>query len=165
MRLCDSYTKKSYVQKRDTKPYANVVSVYKCPSRRKRPISKITFAPDNAGRMAVAYCPYEFDPLLREQSCEAFFWEVENPTRPEGMVRAPAQIVDLRYHQKDFHSVCGGLFTGQVASWDTRVGPNPQAISTCEMSHDDVCTSAMWINSKTGYEFFSCGLDGMVKWN
>lgn len=31
------------------------------------------------------------------------------------------------------------------------------------MSHDDVCTSAMWINSKSGYEFFSCGLDGMVR--
>lgn len=117
LRLCDSYTKKAYVPNRDTKPYANVVSVYKCPSRRKRPISKITFAPDNAGKMAVAYCPYEFDPLLREHSCEAFFWEVENPTRPEGMVRASAQIVDLRYHQKDIHSICGALFTGQVGVW------------------------------------------------
>lgn len=65
--------------------------------------------------MAVAYFPYEFDPMLREQSCEAFFWDVEIPTKPEGMVRASSQIVDLRYHQKDEHSTCGALFSGQVS--------------------------------------------------
>lgn len=115
LRLCDSYVKKSSMKKRDTKPFANVVSVYKCPSRKPRPISKITFSPENTGRMAVAYCPYEFDPSLREHSCEAFFWEVENPVRPEGMVRASAQIVDLRYHPKDVQNICGALFTGQVS--------------------------------------------------
>ncbi|ODN04326.1 Dynein intermediate chain 3, ciliary [Orchesella cincta] len=158
------YRKCNSVRRRDTKPRANVVAVYRCPSAKKRPVSRITFAPESAGRMAVAYCPYEYDPMLREHSNEAFFWEVENPTRPEGLVRAPAQIVDVRYHPKDVHSICGALFTGQVATWDNRVGPNPQYMTPYEASHEDVCTSALWINSKTGTEFFSCGLDGKIIW-
>ncbi|CAL8077612.1 unnamed protein product [Orchesella dallaii] len=158
------YTKCNKNSGRDTKPRANVVSVYRCPYRKTRPVSKITFAPEGCGRMAVSYCPYEYDPGFRDHNCEAYFWEVECPTRPEGLVRAPAQIVDIRYHPKDVHNICGALFTGQVAKWDNRVGPNPQSISKYDVSHEDVCTSAMWINSKTGYEFFSCGSDGRVIW-
>ncbi|OXA56887.1 Dynein intermediate chain 3, ciliary [Folsomia candida] len=149
---------------RELVPTATVVNVYKNPANRPRRVSRITFAPENIGRMAVAQCPYEFDPSLRQHAGEAFFWEIENPTRPEGMIRAGSPITDVRYHPKDLHTIVGSLFTGQVATWDARVSPNPQLVSTYETSHTDVCTTALWINSKTGCEFFSSGLDGQVIW-
>lgn len=163
--LCDPINKNPFQLKRDTKPAARVIGVYRCPTSLKRPVSRISFAPGNAGRMAVAYCPYEFDPMFREHNCEAFFWEVENPTRPEGLVRAAAQIADVRYHPSDVHSICGALFTGQVCTWDNRVSPNPQAISDFEVSHEDVCTNAIWCNAEVDtHEFFSAGLDGGIIW-
>lgn len=147
---------------KDLVPTATVVNVYKNPASKPRRVSRISFAPENSGRMAVAQCPYEFDPKLREHSGEAFFWEIENSTRPEGMIRAGGLITDVRYHPKDLHTIIGSLFTGQVAVWDARASPNPQAVSTYEISHDDVCSTALWINSKTGCEFMSGGLDGQV---
>jgi hypothetical protein len=102
---------------RDLVPSATVINVYKNPAAKPRRVSKITFAPDNIGRMAVAQCPFEFDPLLREHTGEAYFWEIENPTIPEGMIRAGSLITDVRYHPKDLHCIIGSLFTGQVSKW------------------------------------------------
>jgi hypothetical protein len=96
-------------------PHARIA--YKYPRQTKRPcrVSRIIFAPDNVGRMAVAHAPFEFDPSLRYQSGEAYFWEVEIPSRPEAMIKADSIITDIRYHPKDLHSICGSLFTGQVS--------------------------------------------------
>jgi len=95
-------------------PHARIA--YKFP--RKTPlacrVSRIIFAPDNVGRMAVAHCPFEFDPYLRFQTGHAYFWDVEIPSRPEAMIKADSIITDIRYHNKDLHSICGSLFTGQV---------------------------------------------------
>jgi len=43
------------------------------------------------------------------------------------------------------------------------VGAEPQVISPFDISHQDVCTTAVWINSKSGTEFMSAGLDGQVR--
>jgi len=102
------------LHKKKVKPTAKVVEVFNCPTRNPATVRHIQWAPGNAGRIAVAYCPYEFDPYLRSCPGQAYFWEVENPTRPEATVKATSQIVDVRYHPKDVHSIVGALYNGQV---------------------------------------------------
>lgn len=65
---------------------------------------------------------------------------------------------------KDPHSLVGGMINGQVSVWDTRRGNSPIELSIIEESHKDPVRSVLWINSKSGSEFFSGSSDGMCKW-
>ena len=98
-----------------TPPYAHVVEVYRDPCASKRPVSKISWAPDNVGRVGICHCPLEFDSRLRQQPTEAFLWDLENSSRPEGLVRAGSHVVDMRYNPKDMHLIIGGCFDGSVS--------------------------------------------------
>jgi hypothetical protein len=99
---------------KDLVPSATVVNVYKNPISEPRRASRISFAPDNAGKMLVAQAPFEYDPALRESTGEAYFWDVENPSTPEGVCQAGSHIMDARYNPKDLYVICGALFSGQV---------------------------------------------------
>ncbi|CAG7821652.1 unnamed protein product [Allacma fusca] len=145
-------------------PYAHVIEVYRDFCATRRPVSRITWAPENAGRVGICHCPLEFDGKLRQQPTEAFLWDLENASRPESVCRAGTHIVDIRYNPKDINSIIGGCFDGSVCVWDSRLGPNAVETSPFDFSHGDICTGVMWINSKTGTEFFSTGLDGQVIW-
>lgn len=70
----------------------------------------------------------------------------------------------LEYNQKDPSSLVSGMFSGQVAGWDTRHGKKPIALTDREVSHRDPVNSVLWINSKSGTEFFSGSSDGQVIW-
>jgi len=151
---------------KDLVPSATVVNVYRRPDGddgRTRRASQITFASEG-GRMLVAHAPFEFDPLLRSQTGEAWLWDVEVAATPLSPLFAWTHIMNVHFNPKDPVIIAGALFTGHVATWDVRVGPNPTAVSAFEVSHKDVATAAQWVNSKTGTEFFSCGLDGQVIW-
>lgn len=54
------------------------------------------------------------------------------------------------------------MFSGQVAFWDVRKGSAPVDISILETSHRDPVYNVLWINSKSGTEFFSSSTDGQV---
>jgi hypothetical protein len=54
------------------------------------------------------------------------------------------------------------MFSGQVAFWDVRKGSTPVDISILETSHRDPVYNVLWINSKSGTEFFSSSTDGQV---
>lgn len=71
-------------------------------------------------------------------------------------------ILTLEYSSKDNNVLVGGLMTGQVAFWDIRRGSEPNEISLVNQSHRDPCDNVLWINSKTGTEFFSSSKDGQV---
>lgn len=68
----------------------------------------------------------------------------------------------LEYNPKDSNVLVSGLATGQVASWDIRRCTEPVDTSSIENSHRDPCDKVLWINSKTGTEFFSASKDGQV---
>lgn len=72
-------------------------------------------------------------------------------------------ILTLEYNSKDSNMLVGGLMTGQVACWDIRKGPEPIETSSVEFSHRDLCNKVLWINSKSGTEFFSASKDGQVQ--
>lgn len=71
-------------------------------------------------------------------------------------------LLTLEYHPKDINILVGGLMTGGVACWDIRRGSKTVDISSVEFSHRDPCDNVLWINSKTGTEFFSSSKDGQV---
>lgn len=71
-------------------------------------------------------------------------------------------IVCLEYNPKDLNCLVSGMFSGQVAFWDVRKGPAPVDISILETSHRDPVYNVLWINSKSGTEFFSSSTDGQV---
>jgi hypothetical protein len=54
------------------------------------------------------------------------------------------------------------MFSGQVAFWDVRKGSTPVVMSILETSHRDPVYNVLWINSKSGTEFFSSSTDGQV---
>lgn len=57
-----------------------------------------------------------------------------------------------------------GQFNGLVAIWDIRRGTEPVDFSIMENSHRDPVNKVLWINSKSGTEFFSASTDGQCKW-
>lgn len=71
-------------------------------------------------------------------------------------------MVTLEYNPKDSNILISGLMTGQIAVWDVRRASEPVEISLIENSHRDPCNKVLWINSKTGTEFFSASKDGQV---
>lgn len=80
------------------------------------------------------------------------------------MLQPPTGAVCLEYNQKDPNCLVSGQFNGQVAMWDTRRSNEPCEYSVIENSHRDPVHNVLWINSKTGTEFFSGSTDGQLKW-
>lgn len=74
-------------------------------------------------------------------------------------------IVSLEYNPKDSHGLISGLYSGQLAFWDVRKGSEPTEVSLPENSHRDPVLNVIWINSKSGTEFFSSSPDGQVSSN
>lgn len=89
-------------------------------------------------------------------------YSVENPNNPYITLKPFCPILTLEYNPKDSNILVGGLMTGQVAYWDIRRGPEMVDTSSVEFSHRDPCDKTLWINSKTGTEFFSASKDGQV---
>lgn len=52
----------------------------------------------------------------------------------------------------------------QVGWWDTRRGGEPVSMCPPHVAHRDLVRNVLFINSKTGAEFFSSSPDGVVKW-
>lgn len=93
-----------------------------------------------------------------------YIQKLENPNTPLMTLNPPSALVCLEYNQKDPTSLISGLYSGQVAAWDTRAEKNPIAISEREVCHREPVNSVSWINSKSGTEFFSGSSDGQVIW-
>lgn len=74
------------------------------------------------------------------------------------------QILSLEFNPKDPNTLCSGLINGQVAAFDIRTEKIPVAVSEREVSHRSRCNSTLWVNSKSGTEFFSGSSDGQVIW-
>lgn len=116
--------------------------------------------------MAISHCNVNFqeDPNTVDAFKQSYIWEIENPNAPLFTLEPPSSCLCLEYSQKDPTSLVAGLFSGQVAAWDTRSGTAPVAASDREVGHRNPVKSVMWINSKSGSEFFSGSSDGQVIW-
>jgi len=86
----------------------------------------------------------------------------ENPNKPLTTFQYTMPLSCLEYSPKDLHSLASGLFSGQVAIWDVRKGGEPVEVSVLESSHRDPVHDCLWLNSKSGTEFFTSSMDGQV---
>ena len=50
----------------------------------------------------------------------------------------------------------------QVCWWDVRKGGNPEGVIGLDHSHLDPVYKTIWMNAKTGTEFFTGSTDGTV---
>lgn len=88
----------------------------------------------------------------------------ENPNTPLLNLKPPSPIICLEYNPKDPTTLVSGFQSGQVGAWDTRSDKSLVAISEREVCHQEAVNSILWINSKTGTEFFSGSFDGRIIW-
>ncbi|XP_043284269.1 dynein intermediate chain 3, ciliary isoform X2 [Venturia canescens] len=143
--------------------YSRTVNVYRDLAPLKRPITHLSWSPDQGTRLAVSYCNTDFKKAKNYSPC-SYIWDVENPNNPFLTLKPQCPIFTIEYSPKDSNTLVSGLMSGQVAFWDIRRGSEPVETSLIEDSHRDPCDKVLWINSKTGTEFFSASKDGQVKW-
>ncbi|KAK2584928.1 hypothetical protein KPH14_002523 [Odynerus spinipes] len=143
--------------------FSRTVNVYRDPLSMKRQITHLSWSPDQGTRFAASYCNTDFKSAINF-SPTSYIWDIENPGNPFMTLKPFCPILTLEYNPKDNNILVGGLTTGQVASWDIRRGSEPVELSLVNQSHRDPCNNVLWINSKTGTEFFSSSKDGQIKW-
>ncbi|KAI5734179.1 hypothetical protein M8J77_003490 [Diaphorina citri] len=142
---------------------SRTLNVFRDQQKVKRPIRNLSWSPDGGTRIAGSYCNLDFQtPTV--YGCESYVWDVDNPNKPFLVLQGPACVASVEYNPKDVHSLIGGLLNGQVAFWDVRKGSQPVEISDVLESHRAPVNNALWINSKTGTEFFTSSIDGSVRW-
>lgn len=76
---------------------------------------------------------------------------VENPNKPEHILRPSSPMLCLEYNPKDPHMLVGGCYNGQLAVFDTRKGAQPVEVTPVEISHNDPVHKLIFPSSKTGY--------------
>uniref|UniRef100_A0A336MZX5 CSON007193 protein n=1 Tax=Culicoides sonorensis TaxID=179676 RepID=A0A336MZX5_CULSO len=141
---------------------SRTVNVYRDPSPNKRPVTHMSWSPDNGTKIAIAHC----DTGLSGDKTNAtsYVWEVENPNKPLYTLTAASPSLCLEYHQKETSFLISGQFNGQVSAWDVRASKEPVMMSEREVSHRAQVNTVLWVNSKSGTEFFSGSSDGQVIW-
>ncbi|XP_066909187.1 dynein intermediate chain 3, ciliary-like [Halyomorpha halys] len=139
------------------------VNVFRDPLPIKRPVSNISWSPDQGSRLAVSYSNLDFQKENSDAHINSYIWHVENPNRPELVIDAGVPIVCLEYNPRDVNTLIGGLYNGQVAYWDVRRGGHPLKFSDHYESFRDPVTCVLWVNSKSGSEFFSASTDGQYE--
>jgi dynein intermediate chain 2, axonemal len=141
------------------------VNVLRDPAEIRRPVSHLSWSPDGGTKIAATYCQRDFLGDRSSLSSDSYIWEISNPNTPLYTLSPPnVAAICTEYNPKDSNCLVSGLYNGQVAAWDTRTGCEPTMLSEREIGHRDTVNSVLWINSKTGTEFFSGGSDGQVIW-
>ncbi|KAM9281771.1 kinesin-like protein KIF19 [Morus bassanus] len=148
----------------DEPPSAKTINVIRDPNVTKRTATHLSWHPDTCKKLAVAYSSLEFQQNMKDMSFDSYIWDLENPNKPELVLKPSSPLVSLEYNPKDSHVLVGGCYNGQMAYWDTRKGGLPVEVSTVEVSHRDPVYGAIWLQSKTGTECFSASTDGQVLW-
>lgn len=139
------------------------VNVYREPAAAHRPISSICWQPDGGQRFAVTHLDVDFNRISRS-TLLSYVWDVENANAPELSISPPYGLVDLQFNQREPDMLTGGMLSGQVAVWDRRRGSELSLVCPAHCAHRDFVRSVLFINTKSGREFFSTGPDGFVKW-
>ncbi|XP_069655492.1 dynein axonemal intermediate chain 2 isoform X2 [Haliaeetus albicilla] len=158
------FEEEEMVEVEDEPPSAKTINVIRDPNVTKRTATHLSWHPDTCKKLAVAYSSLEFQQNMKNMSFDSYIWDLENPNKPELVLRPSSPLVSLEYNPKDSHVLVGGCYNGQMAYWDTRKGGLPVEVSAVEVSHRDPVYGAIWLQSKTGTECFSASTDGQVLW-
>ncbi|KAM9222042.1 dynein axonemal intermediate chain 2 [Leptosomus discolor] len=158
------FAEEEVAEMEDEPPSAKTISVIRDPNVTKRTATRLSWHPNTCKKLAVAYSSLEFQQNTKDMSFDSYIWDLENPNKPELVLKPSSPLVSLEYNPKDSHVLLGGCYSGQMAYWDTRKGGLPVEVSPVEVSHRDPVYGAVWLQSKTGTECFSASTDGQVLW-
>uniref|UniRef100_A0AAR2JBL9 Dynein, axonemal, intermediate chain 2b n=2 Tax=Pygocentrus nattereri TaxID=42514 RepID=A0AAR2JBL9_PYGNA len=158
------FEEEEVVEETEEQPSAKTINVFRDPNEVKRTATSLSWHPDGSRKLAVAYSSLEFQKVTKDMSYDSYIWDIENPNKPEMTLKPVSPLVCLEYNSKDSHILVGGSYNGQIAYWDTRKGSQPVEMSTIEHSHRDPVYKVIWLQSKTGTDFFSASTDGQVLW-
>eukprot|EP00834_Sanchytrium_tribonematis_P006443 NODE_474_length_7000_cov_1.160122.p1 type:complete len:439 gc:universal NODE_474_length_7000_cov_1.160122:3364-2048(-) len=92
----------------------------------------------------------------------AHIWALDDPVRPQISLLCGSQANSFQFNSKEQSQIIGGLQSGQISLWDIRKGSSCVSLSNLDNSHKSECTSICWLQSKTGTEIASVGLDGKI---
>jgi dynein intermediate chain 2 len=148
----------------DVPPTAKTINILRDPLDTKRTVSHISWYPDGANKVAASYSSLEFQKSPDNISFDSYIWEIENPNRPETILKSTSPMLCLEYNPKDPHTLAGGYYNGQIAVFDTRKGSQPVDTTPVEISHRDPVHKLIYPSSKTGSDIFSTSTDGQVMW-
>jgi dynein intermediate chain 2, axonemal len=143
---------------------SRTVNVFRDPAEIRRPVTHLSWSPDGGTKIAATYCNRDFLSDRSQLSANSYIWEISNPNAPLYTLAPPTTAICTEYNPKDSNCLVSGMFNGQVAAWDTRYGNEPTMMCEREIGHRDAVGSVLWINSKSGTEFFSGSSDGQVIW-
>ncbi|KZC05587.1 Dynein intermediate chain 3, ciliary [Dufourea novaeangliae] len=139
------------------------VKNFEDPETPRRPVTNISWSPDNGNRILVSYCFLEYG--KRTDNCNrVYVWQVDNPTEPYMAMESFYACVACEYNPRDPSVVAGGLMNGQVCYWDLRTDTKPIGYSNLLYSHRDYVNAVKWIQSKSNSEFYSSSADGRAMW-
>ncbi|VDP08152.1 unnamed protein product [Schistosoma mattheei] len=162
LNIYENYFDDVYLNASEDSPSAKTINVLKDINNYKRSVAYLSWFTDGPTKLAVAYCNTEFQ--SQSLSNDSYIWDLNNPNRPELILKPASPLVCIEYNPKDSHTLIGGCYNGQLAFWDRRRGSLPVELSPVEHSHRDPVWKTLWIQSKTGTECFSTGTDGQVFW-
>ncbi|CAF1270672.1 unnamed protein product [Rotaria magnacalcarata] len=145
-------------------PYAKTINIYRDPHNIRRTANHISWYADGPRKLAVSYCNLEFQSATSDSFIDSYIWNIENPTKPELYLKPISPLVCIEFNPKDTHQLAGGCYNGQVCIFDTRKGSTAVEQSLIENSHRDPAYKTVWLQSKSGTEFFSASTDGKVLW-
>ncbi|XP_045784511.1 dynein axonemal intermediate chain 2-like isoform X2 [Maniola jurtina] len=139
------------------------VNVYRDAAPRARAVRALSWQPDGGARFAVAYAAVDFH-LAPRAPLNACVWDVERAAAPAATLLPPAPLLALQFNPRDGDVLAGGLASGQVGVWDWRRGGAPVVLCAPHVAHRGPVRSVLFVNSKSGREFFSGASDGVCKW-
>ncbi|CAF0850563.1 unnamed protein product [Adineta steineri] len=145
-------------------PFAKTINIYRDPHSTRRTANHISWNADGARKIAVSYCNLEFQSASNDAYIDSYIWDIENPTKPDFYLKPISPLVCVEFNPKDAHQLVGGCYNGQVCIFDTRKGSTAVEQSLIENSHRDPAYKTIWLQSKSGTEFFSASTDGKVLW-
>ncbi|XP_039764536.1 dynein intermediate chain 2, axonemal-like [Pararge aegeria] len=126
-----------------------------------RPVRSLSWQPEGGPLLAVAHAAAEPAPRAPLAS---FLWDVERASQPVLALEAGAPLLALQFNPRDGHVLAGGLADGRVGAWDRRRGGAAALTCPAHAAHRELVRSVLFVNSKSGQEFFSGGPDGACKW-
>ncbi|XP_076390927.1 dynein axonemal intermediate chain 2-like [Megachile rotundata] len=139
------------------------VNIYEYPDTPKRPVTNISWSPDNGSRLAVSYCYLKFG-SQQDYGNNVYIWQVDNPNEPCMALDPFCPSVVCEFNPRDPSVLASGLKSGQVCNWDIRTGKKPVQTSHLLYSHRDYVNSVRWLTSKSNTEFFSASSGGQAMW-
>lgn len=137
------------------------VNAYRDKTESVRTISSISFEPGGE-QFAASYLNINFNRVSLSPK-HSYVWHIERNLEPNYKVNTKSPLLDLHFSPRETGILAGGLLSGQVAVWDMRV---KEPVNSCppHEAHRDLVRNVLFINSKSGKEFFSGGPDGVCKW-